>query len=76
MERDKFICFLSGGFVALQPTISGEDLKIKIDQRLAECNLTSLGSEPNDGELIQNLLDETIISVLGQGINRKMRRIK
>jgi len=76
MERDKLICFLSGEFIALQPSMSGEDLKIKIDQRLTECNLPSLGSEPNDDELIKNLLDETIISLFGQGINRKMRRRK
>lgn len=74
MERDRLICCLVGRFTALEPNLNAEDLRIKIDQHLQECNLTSLGTEPNDLELMQDLLDETIISVLGQGINRKMRR--
>lgn len=74
MERDKLICCLVGRYSALDPSITTDNLRIKIDQHLQECNLTSLGTEPNDLELMQDLLDETIISVLGQGINRKMRR--
>lgn len=74
MERDRLICCLVGRFVALEPSISSVDLKIKIDQHLQECNLTSIGTEEGDVELLQDLLDETIFSVLGRGINRKMRR--
>ena len=74
MERDRLICCLVGRYSTLNPSINADDLRIKIDQHLAECNLTSLGTESNDKELMQDLLDETIISVLGRGINRKMRR--
>lgn len=74
MERERLICCLVGKFTALQPSINPKDLRIKIDQHLQESNLTTLGSEPNDNELLQDLLDETIISVIGSGINRKMRR--
>ena len=74
MERDKLICCLVGRFVALQPSISSGDLKIKIDQHLQKCNLTIIGSEEGDVDLLQDLLDETMFSVLGAGINRKTRR--
>lgn len=74
MERERLICCLVGKFTALQPSINSQDLRIKIDQHLQECNLTILGSEPNDTELLQELLDETMISVIGSGINREMRR--
>lgn len=74
MERDKLICCLVGRFVALEPGISSGDLKIKIDQHLQKCNLTIIGSEEGDVDLLQDLLDETMISVLGAGINRKQRR--
>lgn len=74
MERDRLICCLVGRFTALEPNISSGDLKIKIDQHLQECNLTSIGTEEGDVELLQDLLDETMISVLGAGINRKQRR--
>jgi len=76
MERDRLICCLVGKFTALKPSITAEDLRIILDQHLMDCNITPLGTEPNDAELMQDLLDETAISVLGQGINRKMRRIK
>ncbi len=74
MERQKLICCLVGKFSALEPTINGEDLKIKIDQQLTNCNLTPLGNEEGDDELMEELLDELIISVYGAGINRKTRR--
>jgi len=74
MERSNLICCLVGKFSALKPDITAEDLRIKIDQHLQECNLTPLGTEKNDVELLQELLDETMISVLGAGINRKTRR--
>lgn len=74
MERDRLICCLVGRYTALEPRINSQDLRIKIDNHLFECKLTPLGTEPNDTELLQELLDETMISVLGQGINRKTRR--
>lgn len=74
MERDRLICCLVGKFSALKPNITADDLRIKIDQHLQECNFTSIGTEEGDLELLQDLLDETMMSVMGSGINRKMRR--
>jgi len=74
MERNKLICCLVGRFTALEPSICAADLRIKIDQHLQKCNLTLIGTEEGDTDLFQDLLDETIISVLGAGINRKQRR--
>lgn len=74
MEREKLICCLVGKFTALEPSINPQDLRIKIDQHLHNCNLTPLGCESNDTELIQELYDEALISVIGSGKNRKARR--
>lgn len=74
MQRDRLICCLVGKYTALDPSVTANDLRIQIDQHLAECHLTPIGSEEGDTELLQDLLDETMISVLGQGVNRKMRR--
>ncbi len=74
MERDRLICCLVGKFSALKPNITADDLRIKIDQHLQECNFTSIGTEEGDLDLFQDLLDETMMSVIGAGINRKMRR--
>lgn len=74
MERSNLICCLVGRYSALNPNLDSKDLLILIDQHLAECQITSIGSEDGDLDLIQDLLDETIFSVLGRGINRKQRR--
>ncbi len=74
MERDRLICCLVGKYATIQPSITPEDLRIKIDNHLIECRLTPLGTEKNDEELLQELVDEIAMSVLGMGINRKMRR--
>lgn len=74
MERSNLICCLVGYFTAKHPTISSIDLRIMIDQRLQESQLTLLGHEENDINLMQDLLDETIFSVMGRGINREQRR--
>lgn len=74
MERDRLICCLVGKFSALDRNITADDLRVKIDQHLQECNFTSIGTEEGDLELLQDLLDETMMSVMGAGINRKMRR--
>jgi len=76
VERDRLICCLVGKFSALEPNITAEDLRIKIDQHLQECNFTSIGTEDDDLELFDDLLNETMMSVIGSGINRKMRRQK
>ena len=74
MERSNFICCLVGFLTAKHPNISGKDLRIIIDQRLLESQLGIIGSESNDENLFQDLLDETIFSVMGRGINRDQRR--
>mgnify|MGYP001568658543 CR=1 FL=1 len=74
MERSNLICCLVGFFTAKHPSISSDDLKIEIDNRLIESQMTPLGTEPNDSNLLQDLLDETIFSVMGRGINRSQRR--
>ena len=74
MERDRLICCLIGWYSALNPEIKAEDLRIDIDEHLIKSKFTPLGTEPNDLELMQELLDETIMSIFGRRINRKMRR--
>lgn len=74
MERERLICCLVGKYSALDNTIDAQDIRIKIDQHLQACNMSTLGMEKGDDELLQDLLDETIFSVLGAGINRKTRR--
>ncbi len=73
MERDRLICCLTGSYVANKPNITSPDLKLEIDNHLIKCHLPPLGLE-GDNDLLQELLDETIFSVLAQGINRKQRR--
>lgn len=74
MERSNLICMLVGWFTAKKPDITPDDLRIQIDQSLTDSKLTTLGTEPNDLQLLEELLGETMISVLGKGINRKTRR--
>ena len=72
MEREKLICMLVGYYTAKHPNTTGEDLSIYLDQQLIEANQPKLGKD--DIELLDSLLAETIIKVLGTGINRSQRR--
>ena len=75
MQRDRLICCLVGKYSALNKTIDAQDLKTLVDQHLQGCNLLPLGQEKGDEELMQDLLDETIFSILNTGkFNRKTRR--
>ena len=74
MERNYLICGLAGYFVAKDSSIKGEDLRIKIDQVLADSKFTSLGSEKDDFTLLDEMCSEFLMSVLGRGYNRKDRR--
>ena len=76
MERSNLICCLVGFFTANNPSISSSDLKIQIDDHLIKCHFTPLGQEENDLSLMDDLLNETIFSILAQGFNRKDRRSK
>ena len=74
MQRDRLICSLAGWHAGKNPSISAEDLRIKIDNDLISSHFTPLGNEPGDLELIQELLDETVMMILGSQFNRKERR--
>ncbi len=74
MERSNLICVLVGWFSAKNPGIQGNDLKIEIDNSLIESKLTPLGTEPDDNQLLEELLGEVMISVMGKGVNRETRR--
>ena len=73
MQRDRLICCLVGRFTALEPSITGDNLRIKVDQDLQKCNFLPLETQ-EDLELIQELLDETVFASISSGKNRKTRR--
>ena len=74
MERHHLICGLLGWFCAKQPNITSEDLQIKIDQVLADSKFTPLGSEEGDLQLLDEMIAEFLMSVMGRRFNRKDRR--
>ena len=74
MERNYLICSLIGWFCAKESSINGSDLKIKIDQTLADSKFTSLGTEHTDMQLLDEVTAELLMSVMGRGFNRKDRR--
>lgn len=65
---------LIGYEIAKNPGISVKDLKINVDNSLIESKFVPIGSEPNDLQLLDELLGETMMSVMGKGINRESRR--
>lgn len=74
MERHYLICMLIGQCVATDRNLNSDDLKLKIDEALLKCCFTPLGTEDGDIQLLDELLGETMMYVIGQGINRKQRR--
>jgi len=74
MERHFLICGLLGWFCAKQPNITSEDLRIKIDQVLAHSKFTPLGTEDGDLKLLDEMIAEFLMSVMGRRFNRKDRR--
>ena len=74
MERHHLVCMLIGWHTAKNPHISSDDLKLEIDNELFKAKFTPLGTEDGDLQLLEELLGETMMYVLGQGINRKQRR--
>jgi len=74
MERHHLICGLIGYFVGLDKTITGEDLSIRIDQMLEVSKFTPLGTEKGDLQLLDEMIAEFTMSVIGRGFNRKDRR--
>jgi len=72
MERNYLICALMGKFVEQDNSISAEDLQIKIDQALENSCMTPVGAA--DVQLLDEVLGELMISVIGAKINRADRR--
>ncbi len=76
MERRWLICGLLGWFCAKEPHITSENLRIKIDQMLSDSKFTPLGSESGDLQLLDEMIGEFTMSVIGRGFNRSDRRRK
>ena len=76
MERYWLICGLLGWFCAKEPHITSQDLRIKLDQILAKSKFTPLGSEKGDLQLLDEMIAEFTMSLMGRGFNRKDRRKK
>jgi len=74
MERTWFVCGMLGWFCAKEPYITGEDLRIEIDQWLHESKFTPLGTEDGDLQILDEMIAEFTMSAIGRGINRKDRR--
>ena len=63
-----------GWFCAKEPHITSEDLRIKIDQMLSDSKFTPLGTEKGDLQLLDEMIGEFTMSLLGRGYNRRDRR--
>ena len=74
MERHHLICGLLGYFVGLDKTITSKDLSVKIDQMLEVSKFTPLGTEDGDLQLLDEMIGEFTMSVIGRGFNRADRR--
>lgn len=75
MERERLICVLFGRITASKPEIDALDLRIEIDNILSESKFTTIGTEPNDIQLLDELIAELQMSLMGRGYNRKDRRV-
>ncbi len=74
MERSHLICGLIGQFCAEDQSVDSLDLRVKIDQVLIDSGFTVLGSEEGDTELLDEMIGEFQMSLIGRGYNRKDRR--
>lgn len=73
MERNYLISMLIGKHAALGH-LDSDSLRHQVDLDLLEGKMTPLGQEEGDQTLLDELLAEVMIHVLGRGINRKQRR--
>ena len=71
MERDHLICCMFGRITAKKPDINAEDLKIELDNFLFDSKFTPLGTENNDVTLLEELIAELQMSIIGRGYNRR-----
>jgi hypothetical protein len=76
MERNWLICGMLGYFVGKNPNITSEDLRFRIDTFLFDSKFTPLGTEPEDTQLLDEMIGELTMSALGRGFNRQDRRRK
>ena len=76
LERSYLSCVLFGRITASKPDIDAVDLRIEIDNILTESKFTTIGTEPNDIQLLDELIGELQMSLMGRGYNRKDRRIR
>jgi len=76
MERHYLICGLLGYFIAKNPRITSQDLSKSIDEVLAASTFTLLGKEDGDLQLLDEMIAELTMSVIGRGFNRADRRKK
>ncbi len=74
MERNWLICAMLGWYCAKSPNITSDDLRVKIDQYLTDSKFTPLGTEPDDLQLLDEMIAELTMSGIGRGFNRKDRR--
>jgi len=74
MERDHLICCLFGRITASKPDIDSIDLRIELDNILMDSKFTPIGTETNDIQLLNELIGELQMSLMGRGYNRKDRR--
>jgi hypothetical protein len=63
---------LIGRYVALDQSISVDDLRYKIDEQLLKSCMTPIAKD--DILLLDELMGEVMISVMGEGFNRDDRR--
>ena len=75
MERNYLIAMLLGKYFALGH-ITSDDLRHQVDLDLLDGKMKPLGQEDGDLILLDELLGEVMIHVMGRGINRKQRRQK
>lgn len=76
MERHHMICGLLGFFVGENINIKSVDLSFKINEMLLASKFTPLGSEEGDLQLLDEMIAEFTMSVIGRGFNRADRRKK
>ena len=74
MQRSHLICGLIGQFCKEDKSIDSLDLHVMIDQVLIDSGFTILGSEEGDTELLDEMIGEFQMSLIGRGYNRKDRR--
>lgn len=76
MERNWLICAQLGWLCAKKPHLTGADLRIEIDQFLELSKFTPLGTEEEDTALLDEMIGELTMGVIGRGHNRLDRRKK